>query len=226
VGSDEAETRPLLAPVQQLTKWGLAFDPSDVLHEACCTSCGVKKPLDTALSEPVPARLICDGPGSQPVQVCSCFFGTPLTCDFCCCGERIVSAGGQFCAGGSQRRWQWATTVIARRLLPFIPSFLVLTTVHIVFLSRCTCSILSYLSYCWHHGPTQRATGLSSTAGIMVCSPCRKRTIQGGFLSSRVPFATRWSLSCTTRGRPMRWQRLSYRQLAETLASRASPLWT
>lgn len=226
VGSDEAERGRPLAPVQQLTKWGLAFDPSDVLHEACCTSCGVKKPLDTALSEPVPARLICDGPGSQPVQVCSGFFANRLTWVSCCCGERSLSAGGQFCAGGSQRRWQWESTVIARCLPTFIPSFLVLTTFHIVLLARCTCSILSYHSYCWHHGPAQRATGLSLTAGIMVCFPCRRRTIRGGCLSSRVPFATRWSPSCTTRGPPMRRQRLSYRRLAATLASRASPLWT
>jgi len=120
VGGGESETERLLVPVQQLTKWGLAFDPSDVLHEACCTLCGVKKPIDTELSESVPARLICDGPGSQPVEVRSLFVGTRLRWSCCSCREHSLSDCGVLCAHASRWLCQWTGTLIARHLPTFM----------------------------------------------------------------------------------------------------------
>jgi len=58
-----------LSPVLRLARYGLTFDPGEVLVEQTCLHCGAEKQESTAVDDG-PARLYTDGNGGRSVEVC------------------------------------------------------------------------------------------------------------------------------------------------------------
>jgi len=70
--------------LQKMAALGLAFDPSVVLFEKCCSTCGAKKPDSTQLEERA-ALLYCDGNSVEPLAVRSPFVCFIAVCVECSC---------------------------------------------------------------------------------------------------------------------------------------------